>query len=631
MRSKISSFNPFLFRKTVVRFWPIWFVYAFVWAIAMPIGIGGSISRALLPSAGASDIIYAVRYIPLQMGAVTGAIISAVFCCFAAMGAFSHLYTAQSAGAFAALPLRREGVFLSVSLGGFVPLMVINLVIFLASLLMEAAYGVVYLPALLQWLALVSMQCLFFFGFATLCAQLTGNLIVLPFVYVLLNFTVYVVEWLIRSLLSNFVFGFSSSGFTLNVLSPIIGIYRHCQVSSITVFNKAYENYDVVGYYLTGWGLNIAYAAVGLVFLAGSLLLYKRRRMETAGDVVAVRCLRPVFKYCLALGCALCIGSLLFAVIWSGYNYTGTPVYVMALIFFMLVGCFIGYFAADMLMQKSFSVWSGKGRWLGFCAASAVMIVLTLSFEFDLFGYECYVPSAGAVESVSVQTNGDETALSDPENIGALLALHADIIGNKAFHESRSENNCYLYLKYTLKNGTTVNRAYTLAYENTDVTGDVRTLQNIIDCQEAIDYRKKLDYAITAENITYAAVSYGVPDENHDNQYQSLSLTSEEANELYYECILPDILDGTLGKIWLIYDADYYDTVYACTINIECNERSGSGGDGKYDYQYFYTVPTVDSSRTNAWLRERGVVLHTEGEMAANNNQQGANCAALRG
>jgi hypothetical protein len=104
------------------------------------------------------------------------------------------------------------------------------------------------------------------------------------------------------------------------------------------------------------------------------------------------------------------------------------------------------------------------------------------------------------------------------------------------------------------------------------------------------------------------------PGEDNDGyDYQNLELTAEEANELYYTCILPDINDGTLGRIWIINDEDYLNTVYACSVSIECNKRDS---EGEYTYQNFYTVPTVDSARTNAWLEEHGVTLYTEGELS---------------
>lgn len=618
MRLKTSYFNAYLFRKTVVRFWPTWFAYAFIWAIILPVSLGSSIASALRYPGNSSGLIYALQSLPLRVGQYGGTVIGAIVSCLAAMGVFSHLYFARSAGAFAALPLKRESVFVSAALAGLLPMLAINLVIFVAALLVEAAYGLLYLPALLQWLAMVSMLDLFFFGFSTLCAQLTGSLIVLPFVYAVLNFTAYVVEYLVSRILDIFVFGYSGSALSLDFLSPIIALFSHCQVSGITAFDAVNQTYSTVGFYFTGWGWIIGYTAAGAILLSASLLLYKRRRMETAGDVVAVRSLKPVFKYCLALGCALCLGAALFSILCSGYTYVGTPKYVLAITVFMLIGCFIGYFAAEMLIHKSFSVWNGKRRWLGFCVVSAVIAALTFSCEFDLFGYEKRLPAEGEIESVSLMISGDNTLLSDTQNIESVLKLHESIIENKHYHESEAGSTCYLYLTYTLKDESTMNRNYRLAYSIDQKTGDVRTLEDLVNTQEAIDYRKRLDFSITAENIDYASVDYRTPDTaEYDYEHQELILTAEEANAFYYECILPDIKDGTLGRIWLIYDEDYLNTVYACTINFECNERSS---EGEYTYQRFYTVPTVDSTRTNAWLREHGVDLHTESEFQYGDN-----------
>ena len=47
MRSRTSLFNATLFKKTIVRFWPVWFLYAFVWLLAFPAGIGGALMRSL--------------------------------------------------------------------------------------------------------------------------------------------------------------------------------------------------------------------------------------------------------------------------------------------------------------------------------------------------------------------------------------------------------------------------------------------------------------------------------------------------------------------------------------------------------------------------------------------------------
>lgn len=623
MRSKTSFFNSTLFWKTVTRFWPIWFAYIFVWAVMMPISLGSSLANAIDYPENTSGIIYALQYLPLEMGRAGAAIVAAIFGCFAAMGSFSHLYSSRSAGAFASLPLKREGVFASVTLAGILPMLAINIIIFLATLTVEAVYTTIYFPALVQWLALVSMLCIFFYGFAVLCAQLTGSLIVLPLVYAVLNFTEFIVEYLVRHIIYVFIYGFAGTGFSLDYLSPLIGIFDRCRVLTISTYD-ALGRYTTTGYYFSGWGWIIGYAAAGVVLIAGSLMLYKRRRMETAGDVVAVSCLKPVFKYCLAFGCALCIGVLLFNFIGSGYSFAGTSGYVVALICFMFIGCFIGYFAAEMLIWKSFAVW--RGRWKGLLVALAVITALSLSCEFDLFGYEKNVPSAAEVKSVNVNTSGDALNLAEPQNIAAALELHESIIADKNYHESRGGGyTCYLYLVYTLEDGSQMKRTYTLAYNINDETGDVRALQDLVNTKEAIDYRKKLKFDISADNIEYASTNYRTPDGDvYNYNYQNLTLTAEEANELYQTCILPDIDDGTLGRIWLIYDEDYLNTVYACSINIECSKRDI---EGTYTYQNFYTVPTVDSYRTNTWLEAHGIELHTEGEFQNTDSLDGYKAA----
>ena len=44
MKSGTSFFNGPLFHRTVLRFWPIWFVYAFALALALPVRLSGALS-----------------------------------------------------------------------------------------------------------------------------------------------------------------------------------------------------------------------------------------------------------------------------------------------------------------------------------------------------------------------------------------------------------------------------------------------------------------------------------------------------------------------------------------------------------------------------------------------------------
>ena len=92
---------------------------------------------------------------------------------------------------------------------------------------------------------------------------------------------------------------------------------------------------------------------------------------------------------------------------------------------------------------------------------------------------------------------------------------------------------------------------------------------------------------------------------------ETLELTAEEALELYNDCILPDMRDGTIGLVWLEADADYRAEVYDCCISMDLRDQD-RGREEYVDYETFYTYATVFSERTNAWLAEHGITLDEE-------------------
>ena len=230
MKSKTSYFNRALSLNLLKRYWPIFAGYCLIWLIILPIALanrlqyeaanmGGSIDLQALATSGGNQI--------LRIGIYGGTLMSAVFGIFIAMAAFSYLYNARSVSMMCSLPIKRESVFLSVFTSGLVTLIVTNVIVFLISLAVVAANGIFGAGCayLLQWLAMVSMLNLFFFAFAALVASLTGNVLVLPIVYVILNFTVYVVEMLIKTVMSMFIYGISMTGSSeLAAFSPPVAL-----------------------------------------------------------------------------------------------------------------------------------------------------------------------------------------------------------------------------------------------------------------------------------------------------------------------------------------------------------------------------------------------------------------------
>ena len=121
--------------------------------------------------------------------------------------------------------------------------------------------------------------------------------------------------------------------------------------------------------------------------------------------------------------------------------------------------------------------------------------------------------------------------------------------------------------------------------------------------------------------------------------------SAEEMWELYSQCIVPDLAEGKVGKLWIVEDEEYLNNVYSARIEIELRYTESQVTDkeiseemsvmapaavaipssseprpitGEIRHMNFYTVPTV-GSRTEAWLLEHGVILHTVGEERAMN------------
>ena len=131
MQFGTSYFNKTLFAKHFARFWPIWGLYGLIWTMCLPLGI-------LLDSRSGWTQVRA-RVLPLNYLDTSGwfsaaTFLAVVFGLLAAMAVFSYLYSARSVGLFHALPLRREGLFLTSYLAGLGFLILPNLAVFLLAL-----------------------------------------------------------------------------------------------------------------------------------------------------------------------------------------------------------------------------------------------------------------------------------------------------------------------------------------------------------------------------------------------------------------------------------------------------------------------------------------------------------------
>ena len=563
MQSKTSFFNRTLFRKNLSRYWPLWGFASFVGFLAP-----AALLVRVIQSGETSVAPLRVREIYYYLVADAVPIVSIAYAILCAMAVWSYLYNARSVGMMHSLPIRREGLFLTNLLSGLAMMAIPYLVAGgLGTLLFACCGGFDAWGTLATILAVIG-QSVTFFGLATFCAFLTGNIFALPVLYFLLNFLAPLGDWLCNLFARGFLFGFTAdySG-TVDFLCPMVYLTQRLYVNSEyeTVRDSALEYQNrLTSVTLENAWLIAAYAAAGLVFLALAYLLYRRRESERAGDVVAVRVFRPVFRFGVAALSALLGGRLLYALLWESFQVgdTFTPV---PLAICLIVAGLIGYYAASMLLAKSLRVFRGSA--VGALCLVAACVAFCAGMRYDLFGIERRIPDQNEITQLEIYlarntyylTPEDQPELlSGAQDLQRTLIAQKDLIrsnyetyrhGGSSSDPDASTNIRYIY---TLKNGATVERFYVVSFARSDL-------------QTSGSYANVMDSFVNSPALRQARLRWGDPEFHVESGWFSIqdgddnfTLGTQECETLL-SAIARDAENGNWGRYdWFEDDGTAY-------------------------------------------------------------------------
>ena len=591
MRSVTSYFNRDLLRGALLRTWPLWAAYTLIWLFLLPVTLFIHLSDR--------HIVYSrptLSYELLNTGLSSGVMMAAVFGIFFAMAMFAYLTSPRATNGMHAMPIRREGLFLTHYLAGLFCQVVTLLVSFALAALVTAAFGVFDGYAVGTGLLLCVLLVLFFYSFGVLCMVCVGQILAGAVFYGILNFLFVGMEALLRSFAGNFLYGYDgrSSAFSTAPLSPLVEIVRSLSVVYVyddagtrfgtTYYSSTYDGIDPLGptgVRVFGLGTLAAYAAAGLVLAALALLLYRKRRSEMTGNTVAIGWLRPVFKYGVALCSAFSLGQLLSYFVFELTDSTYTAGALIGTIACMIFAGLIGYYAAEMLLKKSFRVF--KTSWKGALATSAVLILIGLSFPLDLTGYQTRVPEQNDIVSATVNLYGGNVSgsfdLSGQESIALLRDAHCAVITDKARQTEYNRryvpfdgDTCTLRITYELADGTELFRTYDLSIDEallSDPSSPESTLTKLANCTEIT--RARVLGGWVPDNLEELRITGGYLNCSYysDGKYshsQEAELNAAQANSAF-TALMQDCAAGSIESADL-FTADENDCEYYLSLEL---------------------------------------------------------------
>lgn len=545
MTSKISCFDRAVFRRALKKTAPVWILYT-LYELLLPLRLF-SFCRGV--SSCTDDFLVQIEKTILGYARINASLLPFLLGGLLAWVLFFWLFRAGTAYFYAALPVRRETLFLTNYLTG---LLLCAAPALLSSLLLwavGAGFGAaVFVPAM-QVFTATMLGFLLFFSFAVLVCCVVGQMAAMPIVYVILNFTFFVLEAIVRHLLFTFVYGMPYSqsstmqSFALHA-TPVLGLLQGGFRVATDWAERDGMYYMEYAPRLEGWGYLGALAALGLVFALCAFLLLKHREMERSGDVIAVGWLRPVALYVFTIGCALVLGALMAELFSS--NTSDNFWYVLL---FLFVGAFVGYFAGKMLLQKTVHVF--RSGWLGLGACCLALLLAFGAAEFDLFGYSRYLPERSAVQAAGLthyQSNGLYTT-QDDAFIQDVLNLHTAAVSEKSKQEHRrhayqlgTDYTEQFYITYRMTDGTLTERYYSIVYSEADLEDPdslISRFSALYNSPGSVLIRTGFDTPRTEKNVLSCYVS------SFDTG-ESLELTGRDAWRVYTAC-LDDINAGLLG------------------------------------------------------------------------------------
>lgn len=541
MKSKTSCFNRTIFKKNLTHYWPLWTVYLGFLLLTTPLNIWRMAtiewySTYYSEVSRMHEIMYSIVSLLI---APTPTFIFAVAM---ALAVFSYLYSAKNANMMHALPVNRLELYVTNYLSGLSFLVMPQIIVFFVSVLVCMANEITCIQYL--FLGLLCQLGLSFFSYslAVFVAMFTGQLLAMPVYYFVLNYLYVGCVFIVNAVMELLSYGITNrwNPGKSCILSPLYYLNNNLRVTEI--YEKETDTF--AGLEIQGMYLVAIYAIAAVVITAIAYQVYRRRQLETAGDWISVGFVKPVFRW----GVALCGGILLalaFTSILSDSHRLN--VYACTVLCAVVTG-FICFFAAEMLLCKSFKVFKKRRliEWAGFTVVTVLFLTL---FEVDAFGIERSLPEEE--EIVVAFVNMDYPVWVEAEDIPQLLEIHQDVIAHKKEYqavEQQARGYYYTTFRYYLKNGAMFERRYPIPITEEYTADETTPAAKILAWESEPENLKRNILGMNYDTNQY--ISGYIDLYNQDDEYRNYMFSQAEATAIA-EAVEKDIEAGNFAAYYL--------------------------------------------------------------------------------
>lgn len=559
MRSKRSFFNGTVIKKDILHFTPAWIL----WLIVLLAFLGSNLSGVLTIS---EQYGYEAEMIPFEktrwliwtlQGIYTPQLF-AIFGCLFGLLMFYYLHFSKSANMIHAYPVRRETLFCSHFLSGLlmttVPAAIGGLVlVFFAGGIDSRMTG----PAF-YWMLWAVVASFLFYSMTVVLCMLTGVIFVVPVLFLIANYLVDGIRFLILSFLVLVNYGLDNAARGIRgdyIWSPI----EHLSTKvgfSVTVIDTAQESRIgwESGIRYTGALSLLIYVLVSVVLVLLALFLYRKRRIEDVGKIITARPLRPVFQW----GVTFCGALLLMLAITMDLPILKPrTTFPVALLLFLGFSVLI-YYLLEVIMTRRWRSMT-KRKWVELACFAGIFSVLGALCEADAFGVERRLPDMDRVIAVEAYT-GRTVISADRADMERILALQEELIEEKELMEDAMNqelmNGAWVSMTYYDENGEMMSRSYGIPLTEETIHAPSITMLNDLMEDERLFLRQQ--FCVNYEDMRFQGGDIDLYDssfaEGNIEPYY-LEFGSEEAEELY-DAYLEDFRAGNLDTEYYSYDTE---------------------------------------------------------------------------